>query len=78
MLSAFRNIADDARKLAEVILTAIMTPAVAGAAAELIDAGTMLTTVILSLAWIIVIARGAVTGLELWQRYADMLSGSDE
>lgn len=78
MLSAFRNVADDARKLAEVFLTAIMTPAVAGAAAELIDAGSLLTTIILGLAWVIVIARGTVTGLELWQRYASMLRARDE
>ncbi len=69
MTGAFRGIVDDVRKLAEIFLAFIMTPAVAGAAAELINAGPTLATVIAGLGWLIVIARLASTGLELWERY---------
>lgn len=69
MTGALRGIVDDLRKLAEIFLTFIMTPAVAEAAAELINAGPTLTTVIAGLGWLIVIARLATTGLERWERY---------
>ena len=52
-----------------VFLAFIMTLAVAKAAADLIDAGPMLATVIATLGWIIVLARLGVTGFELWELY---------
>lgn len=69
MTVALRGIVDDARKLAELFLAFIMTPAVAEAAAELINAGPTLSAVIAGFGWLIVIARLASTGLELWERY---------
>ena len=68
MKFTLRGIVDDVRKLAEIVLAFIMTPAVAQAAAELINAGPTLATVIAGLGWVIVIARLVGTGLELWER----------
>lgn len=69
MRALLTKIADDARKIAEAILAGIMAPAVASTAADLIAAGVALENIIITLAWIIVIARAFSTALELWERY---------
>ena len=51
------------------MLAVIMTPAVARTEAELIDAGVLLSGIILDLAWAIIFARAVVMGLEFWERY---------
>ena len=68
-LSAVRNVADDARQIAELLLAGIMAPAVARTAADLIGAGPDLELVLLALAWVIVGARMLSTVLALWERY---------
>lgn len=68
-LPAARNVADDARQIAELFLAGIMAPAVARTAADLIGAGPALELVILALAWVIVGARMLSTVLALWERY---------
>ena len=75
-IAAVRAAADDARKMAELILAGIMTPAIANTAAELVGAGTLLKSVIVLLAWLIVGARLLVIALELWQRYFGQPSDS--
>ena len=69
MLPTLRNLADDIRKLIELVLAVIMTPAVARTTAELIDAGIILSGIILDLAWAIIFARAVVMALEFWERY---------
>ena len=68
-IGAVKAVADDARKMAESILAGIMTPAIADTAAELVGAGSLLKSVIVLLAWLIVGARLLVVALEMWERY---------
>ena len=70
-VEAVKAAADDARKMAELILAGIMTPAIADTAAELVGAGMLLKSVIILLARLIVGARLLVIALELWERYFD-------
>lgn len=69
MRSIIHNIADDARKIAEIILAGILTPAAADTAAKLLGAGMTLESLISVLAWTILAARVVATGLDLWERY---------
>lgn len=68
-IEAVKSAADDARKMAELILAGIMTPAIADTAAELVGAGALLKSVIVLLAWLVVGARLLVIALELRERY---------
>ena len=68
-LSTVRNVADDARQIAELLLAGIMAPAVARTAADLIGAGPAFELVLLALAWVIVGARMLSTVLALWEGY---------
>lgn len=69
MRAVIHNITEDARKIAEITLAGILTPAAAGTAAELLGAGMNLESLISGLAWTILAARVVATGLELWERY---------
>ena len=69
-LTTFKTALDGVRKLSELVVAGIMTPAVAGTAAELVDAGESLTSILLTLGWLILFARLLVTVLELWEKYA--------
>lgn len=69
MRAVIHNIAEDARKIAEIILAGILTPAAADTAAKLLDAGMNLESLISGLAWAILAARVVATGLEIWERY---------
>ena len=53
MRSIIHNITEDARKIAEIILAGILTPAAASTAAELLGAGMNLESLISGLAWTI-------------------------
>ncbi len=68
-LSTVRNVADDARQIAELLLAGIMAPAVARTAADLIGAGPAFELALLALAWVIVGARMLSTVLALWEGY---------
>ena len=48
-LTTFKTAVDDVRKLSELVVAGIMTPAVARTAAELVDAGESLTSILLTL-----------------------------
>ena len=69
-LTTLKAAMDDVRKLSELFIAGLMTPAIARTAAELIEAGESLSYAILALGWIILFARLGVIVLELWERYA--------
>ena len=77
-LNTLKTAADDVRKLSELIVAGIMTPAVARTAAELIEAGGSLTSILLALGWVILFARLMVTVVELWEKYARRPPASSE
>ena len=77
-LNTLKTAADDVRKLSELSVAGIMTPAVARTAAELIEAGESLTSILLVLGWVILFARLMVTVLELWEKYARRPPASSE
>ena len=77
-LNTLKTAADDVRKLSELSVAGIMTPAVARTAAELIEAGGSLTSILLVLGWVILFARLMVTVVELWEKYARRPPASSE
>lgn len=77
-LNTLKTAADDVRKLFELSVAGIMTPAVARTAAELIEAGESLTSILLVLGWVILFARLMVTVVELWEKYARRPPASSE
>lgn len=67
-----KNLSDDIGKISELALAAILVPAVAKTAAELINAGPGLSSAITLLATVAVGARASSTFLEMWEHYAEL------
>ena len=72
-----KNLSDDIGKVSELALAAILLPAVAKTAAELIAAGPGLSASITLLATVAVGARASSTFLEMWEHYSELWARYD-